>query len=498
MGISKENLNLVLGLKVGWLRQQRNLSLKELSEKSGLSISYINEIEKGKKYPKAEKIMALADALDKPYDELVSLQLDQQLTPLSELLSTSIMQEIPFELFGFNKSDLMDFMTNAPARFAALIDTIIKMAKSYDMSVENVLFGALRSYQEMHNNYFPDIEEKVDEFKKKLGLEGRQITYAELKYHLEKEYEYHIDETTLSEDENLKHFRSLYLPKKPPVMYVNNQLQESQRLFSLGRELGYEVLGLKARVSSSSNLKDTNFDQLLNNTRASYFSGALLIDRNELVADIKEWFAAEKWEDDLLHRLLKKYKVTPEMLFHRLTQIMAEFFQIDQFYFLRFNHHTKTNEFTLTKELHFSKLHSAHGIGLNEHYCRRWVTIDLLTELHNSQQENPDVKNIIGVQRSQFYQTENEYFCISEARPLNLQSNVNSCVTIGFLMNQKFKRKARFWDDDQIERRIVNRTCERCGIADCKERVAEPVVYQRQIKENRISESIDRLASGNS
>ncbi|MCH8557388.1 MAG: helix-turn-helix domain-containing protein [Balneolia bacterium] len=489
MGISKENLNLVLGLKVSWLRQQRGLSLKELSEKSGMSISYLNEIEKGKKYPKADKIMSLAEALGKPYDELVSLQLDQQLMPLSELLSTSIMQEIPFDLFGLKKSDLMEFMTNAPARFAALIDTLIKIARTYDLSVENLLFGALRSYQEMQNNYFPEIEKKAAAFRKQYSLEGERLTYAKIKSLMEQEYGYNIDEEELAKSVELGHFRSLYLPKKPQRLYVNTRLTESQQLFSLCRELGYEVLELKERVPGSSYLKDATFDQLLNNTHASYFAGALLLDKDDLAADIETWFESGEWNTDALEAMISKYRVTPEMLFHRLTQIMAEKFQLGQFYFLRFNHDTNTGALKLTKELHFSKLHSTHGIGFNEHYCRRWITLRLLKEVADSNKEGVT----FGAQRSLFHNTENEYFCISAVRPLRLSPGVNSCVTIGFLMDQRFKRKVRFWDDEKVVRSVVNRTCERCPIEDCSERATAPVIHEKKLREERIARRMDEL-----
>ncbi len=490
MGISKENLNLVLGLKVSWLRQQLGISLRELSERSGMSVSYLNEIEKGKKYPKADKIMSLAEALGKPYDELVSLQLDQQLMPLSELLSTSIMQEIPFDLFGFNKSDLMEFMTNAPARFAALIDTIIKIARTYDLSVENLLFGALRSYQEMHNNYFPEIEKQAAAFRKQYSLQGERLSYDKIKSLLEKQFGYQIDEKMLSGSDELGHFRSLYLPKKPQRLYVNKKLSETQQLFSLCRELGYEALELKERVPSSSYLKDATFDQLLNNTHASYFAGSLIMDQDELAADMSAWFESDTWSFDALNSMLSKYRVTPEMLFHRLTQIMAEKFQLGQFYFLRFNHHTESDTYRLTKELHFSKLHSTHGIGFNEHYCRRWITLRLLGQISG---KNGPGEVTMGVQRSQFYNTDNEYFCISAARPLRLSPGVNSCVTIGFLMDQRFKRKVRFWDDESVERSIVNRTCERCPIPDCKERAARPVIHEKQLQEERIAKRLDEL-----
>jgi len=68
---NEQNIRLIFGLKLRQLRQENKLSLVELSGKSGLSVSYLNEIEKGKKYPKAEKIAAISNALGVSYDKLV-------------------------------------------------------------------------------------------------------------------------------------------------------------------------------------------------------------------------------------------------------------------------------------------------------------------------------------------------------------------------------------------------------------------------------------------
>jgi len=67
----KLNIRYIFGMKLRNFRQEKDYGLKELAALTGLSASYINEIEKGKKYPKAEKIMMLADGLGVDYDDLV-------------------------------------------------------------------------------------------------------------------------------------------------------------------------------------------------------------------------------------------------------------------------------------------------------------------------------------------------------------------------------------------------------------------------------------------
>lgn len=53
-------------------RKALQLTQKELAEKTSLSQSYINEIEKGRKNPSMEKIKAIAAALNYTVSELIS------------------------------------------------------------------------------------------------------------------------------------------------------------------------------------------------------------------------------------------------------------------------------------------------------------------------------------------------------------------------------------------------------------------------------------------
>ena len=75
--MEEEYIKLIFGLKLKQIRTERNLSLFGLSKLSGLSKSYLNEIENGKKYPKPDKIAILSEKLDVPYDQMVSLKLDK-------------------------------------------------------------------------------------------------------------------------------------------------------------------------------------------------------------------------------------------------------------------------------------------------------------------------------------------------------------------------------------------------------------------------------------
>ena len=140
----KLNLQYIIGMKLRNFRQEKGLGLKQLSSLTGLSASYINEIEKGKKYPKAEKIMLLAEGLGVNYDDLVSISMTGRLGQMSKLFfSSSVIGSFPFQLFGITFENVMELFTASPKKAAALITTLMEISRAYDMNVEPVSYTHL-------------------------------------------------------------------------------------------------------------------------------------------------------------------------------------------------------------------------------------------------------------------------------------------------------------------------------------------------------------------
>jgi hypothetical protein len=102
-------------------------------------------------------------------------------------------------------------------------------------------------------------------------------------------------------------------------------------------------------------------------------------------------------------------------------------------------------------------------------------------------------KPVIGIQKSQFYNSGDQYLTISIARRSKTIGDNLSSVTIGFLVNEELKQTINFWNDPKIKIKEVNDTCERCLIADCKERVAPPVAADEKTKINNIKNALEKL-----
>ena len=110
------NERIIFGLKVKQLRHARGFSFDQLSKQTGISLSYLNEIEKGKKFPKLEKVDSLAAALGTTTAELTDGELGRELAPVTQLLRSNFLNELPLELFGIELSKVAEIIAAAPVR----------------------------------------------------------------------------------------------------------------------------------------------------------------------------------------------------------------------------------------------------------------------------------------------------------------------------------------------------------------------------------------------
>lgn len=486
-------------MKLRRFREQAGLSLTDLGVRISLSTSYLTEIEHGKKYPKAEKIARMAEALGRDYDDLVSIRLDEQLSPLSDFLGSAALHNFPFHLFGISPAQVVELMTQQPLEASALVDALIGIAESYNIGVEHLYRSALRSYQQLHDNYFPDIERAVDGFVHDTKINADPTcSYKDLRALIQKQFNYRLDDQQLSRHPRLDHFRSVLVARRgsPATLLMNPLLTDLQKKFILAREIGYQVLGLKDRAMTSAPERVDSFEQVLNDFKASYFAGALLINRERLLSDIKQFFALDRWQPRRFRDFLERFEVTPEIFMYRLTEVLPEYFGF-KLHFLRFNH--ERHEYRLVKHLNMSQVLIPGGTGLDEHYCRRWLAIRILQDLERERATRKKMSEpIVGAQISRFIDTDARYLCVAMARHLTLNPAATSSVSLGFRCDPEFERTVRFANDPAITRLDIDGTCERCRLTveECQDRVSPPYLLALQQTRNEIEQELASLTSG--
>lgn len=503
--MSLDLINIIFGMKVRQARQEAGLTLTDLARLSELSPSYLTEIEKGRKYPRADKIVKMAAALGRDYDDLVSIKLDPSLRYLESTLSSATMRHFPFEEFGVEPGDLLSLVTREPERASALLHAVIEITRRYDLQEEDFLRAALRSYQEIHENYFPELEDAALTFTAAYGprygfSEQSPPDLAALEALLSREYGYRIDDTAIAATAELRAYRSLLLPGRRPGLFINNRLYARQVKFILAREIGYHYLGFKERSLTSPPDGVHSFQQLLNDSRAAYFGGALLMPRGRLLADIQAFFGLTAWDPEPFSAMLSTYDVTPEMLLYRFSELIPEFFGL-KLHFLRFHHVAGTDDYQLVRHLNMNQLLVPSGTGLLEHHCRRWLSIRLLPDAATTDSRAGRTPLPVGIQLSEFLESQDRFLCVGFGRQMVLSPGVSSSVIVGFRVDEDLRRTVRFLDDPAIPRAIIHETCERCPLTaeQCAERVAPPAVLEarreRLARKLALSQLQDRFSS---
>jgi hypothetical protein len=213
---------------------------------------------------------------------------------------------------------------------------------------------------------------------------------------------------------------------------------------------------------------------VLNDFKASYFAGALLLPAGPLAADLNAFFRLSAWQGEALLGLLDRHAVTPETLMYRFSQLVPHRFGLPT-HFLRFNQ--EGEELRLVKQLNLSRVTVPAGIGASEHYCRRWLSTRLLVELAAWQRRRPPRvrQPLVGAQHSRFPDGR-AFFCFGLAQPLPLRPEVLTSLTLGFRVEEKLARTVRFVKDRTVPQTTISGTCERCSLTEeeCGDRVAPP------------------------
>jgi XRE family transcriptional regulator, fatty acid utilization regulator len=493
MTTDREKVRLIFGFKLKQLRQERGLSTYDLADRTGLSPSYLNEIEKGKKYPKTEKIFAIAKALETDYDALVSLKVSKQLEAVTELLNSNILNELPLDLFGIEPGYFLEMMAAAPAKLSAFINTLIEIGRNYDLRVEQFYHSVLRTYQTMHDSYFDDIEQQADAF---LSTHTMPIKPADgpayLAQVLTSEYGCTVEPYDQTSQPTLLTLRSVFIPERNKLL-INSSLSFQQTAFTLGREVGYRQLHLLQRPLESSMLAAASFDEVLNNFRASYFARAILMPRAQVLPLLTDVMTQFTWQPDRVLAIMEAFAVTPETFVSRVMNLLASHFGLNDLFFIRFDQPIDQQRFVISKELHLSRLHAPHGVARDEHYCRRQVALTMLNDMRTEQAKRRwKGQPFCRAQITTYAPNGQSYFVLSIAKS-SPPSTTNSSINLGLPLTDDLRNIIAFLDDPAIPRTDVGDTCERCPITDCTVRAAPATVLARREQVAIIQAQIEEL-----
>ena len=486
MNAESDYIKTVFGLKLKQQRQKNSWSLQDLSVKTGLSKSYLNEIENGKKYPKHDKIILLSEAMQCTFDDLVSTKLDKNLTPFSEILQSDFFKEIPLELFGINKNNLISIISDAPKKVTAFINALIEISQNYNLGKERFYFAVLRSFQELYDNYFPEIEEKAVIFAGENSITiGKSLQSDILEKILTEKLGYQIQSENFEQYGTLGNLRSLYIPEKK-LLLLNNKLEPDQKTFIFAKEIGFNVLDLKNRPNTYSWLDFGSFEEILNNYYASYFAGALLISKTEIIDKTSDFFLQNEWQPNGFEELIENFTHSPETFYYRLTNILSSELGIKDLFYLCLVKKKNTDKIQILKELHLNHQQAPHANATNEHYCRRWIAVKNLQHLKENE-------ILTDAQISHYKDLGFSYLVISTSQKNPFSDGSNRSYCLGILLNTQTIKKINFIKSPTLKTVDVGVTCESCSISNCEVRQAPPIRLEKDHFNQNMKNAINKI-----
>ena len=376
---------------------------------------------------------------------------------------------------------------------------MLEISRNYDLRVETFYFSVMRSYQEIHRNYFEDLEEEAERFFDEFNLDKNiPVTTKRLESILQDQFNYRIEYQAFDDHDALKDMRSLMIPKRRRhKLILNEKLDTRQKGFILGKEIGYRFMNMKERSFTSTWVKIDSFDQVLNNFKASYFSSAVLINRANFLVDLDRFLSSHQWDPNILLNTMMDYNATPEMVLQRMTSLLPKYFGFKELFFFRFNSVPFSNRFELSKELHISRERSPRGTVLQEHFCRRWMFISILDDLAKLHGSERHEQVLGGAQVAKYLDTGERFLIFSLARSLFPTPGINSSLALGIRIDDIVAQKVNFLSDPQVKIKLVNDTCERCSARNCKVRAAPARMFDQLKKEEDRIIAIQKMVDKN-
>lgn len=486
--MSQPSRRLLFGLKLRQLRQERGLSFADLAAITGLSVSYLNEIEKGKKLPRPEKLRDLARGLQCNPAWLAGDDPGPHLAPVAALLDSNFLNELPLDLFGIDPGRVLELLAAAPTRVNAFVSSLVELAQNHALGTDHFYLSAMRAYQELHNNYFPQLEAAARSCREELGIQGLAPDTSVLKRALINTFGVRLPPEGLAGHSALDRIRAVYVENRRELL-LHPRLSEDQLRFQLAKEIGFQYLRLQPRPSARNAWPARSFNLVLHNFQAGYFAVALLMEEFEFLGRLEQTLGSGQFASSKMLDWLQEYRVGPEVLFQRFNVITAHW-GLDHVFFQRLIYRHSDRRYLLDKELHLHRTRRRYAGRPDEQYCRRWLSSRLIHRL----QEQPSLQAVTGISKALFEPDAEPWLCLGLARSSAFEPGTHVGLMIGVLLNKDALTRLPFASVASIPEERTGLTCERCPIDDCQERAAPPRILQDKQRRRELREVLRKLS----
>jgi len=233
-----KKLNLKIGPKIKAFRRQQGIQANKLSEQLGISASYLNLIESGKRRIDSDLIIKICKELRIELSDLTSqaeLKLENNIT---ELLSDEIFEDL--DILGPEVKDLVNTNPKIARALIKLGDNFKQKDHDIVNRVENLSGKIIDSrkaafpgeivsdFLQENKNYFPKLEEFASSVFEKIQVNNRSTYFGLCKF-LKKEYGILVKDVLPEEG---KPFSKIFNKNKKELLLSDYVALETKKLYA--------------------------------------------------------------------------------------------------------------------------------------------------------------------------------------------------------------------------------------------------------------------------
>jgi XRE family transcriptional regulator, fatty acid utilization regulator len=342
---------LFAGARLRRLRVQLGLSQTRMAEELGVSISYLNLIERNQRPLTAQFVLRLAEVFDVDVRQLTGDSADSTLAELAEALGDGL-----FRNLSVPRSEIEDLAQLCPTVASALLRLYSayreRRAGAPDESArgddrEAAGPGPLEAVRDLiqdNRNHFMEIDARAEAISEELRLESEDLFNA-LKERMRARHQQVV--RLLPLDVMPESLRRYDLHRRQ--LFLSELLDAPGKLFQTAHHLGLvECRAEIDRVVQAAKLEDEQAGRLLRVNLANYFAAAIMMPYGRFLQ------AAESVGYDL-ELLAARFGASFEQVAHRLTTLQRPNARGIPFFLIRVDQAGNISKRFSATRFHFSK-----------------------------------------------------------------------------------------------------------------------------------------------
>ncbi len=451
--------SLKIGPKIKAFRRQLGIQANKLAEQTGISASYLNLIESGKRNIDSNLVIKICNELKINISDLTSKSDVNLENNISELLSDELFEDL--DILG---PEVKDLVASNPKIAKALIKLgdnfkqkdieIVNKVENFSGKIIDKRKAAfpgevVSDFLQENKNYFPDLEKFAEEVFNEIKINNR-ATYLSLCNYLKRKYEVKVKDVLPEEN---KPFSKIFNEKDRELLLSDYVALETKKLYAAAQVAQEGAINIIEKYLSNFKFPSEESKKLTKVALLNYCGAAILMPykmfHNECIK--------QKYDLELLQNT---FACTFEQIAHRVTCLQDPKLPGIPFHFLR-----------VDVAGNISKRFSLSGIEIPRYggACPRWNVYSAFSR--------PGV-----IQAAVSKMTNGEkYVCIARTveKGVGKYGQKKSMLSIGLGCEAKYAKDFIYTEymdlSDKKSEIPIGVSCRTCDRLDCSQRAFPPL-----------------------